>query len=411
MSYHTPESPNFFSADWLRTHIFQTIEFYYPQCMDEENGGYFHCFRDDGSVCDTLDKPLVGIARFIYNFSIGALLGGPLEWRLAAEQGLRFLNRFFRDSVHGGYYWHLKGRIADDPKKIAYGHAFVLLAVSTAVKAGIKEVRKWIEDIYNVLENRFWDGDHGLYIEERSADWQTVSPYRGQNPNMHLCEALIAAFEATGCYKYLERARGLAYAVTVGLAAKTGGMIWEQYDRNWNPDWFYHEEYAGNEFRLYGFILGHSIEWSKLLLKLSVYYSESWITRRAYHLYHCAMALTEDSAYGGLLFSILPAGCIFDADKYYWVMAEAIGASVLFAGLSRHPYYLQKYQSLFLYCDRFFIDHKYGGWYNRLNRENQRTSPVKSPPPKTDYHPIANCYEALRVFSGERFRNLPHFNE
>lgn len=402
------EFSGFFSPDWLKAHIFQTIGFYYPQCMDEENGGYFHCFMDDGAICDTLNKPLVGIARFIHNFSIGTLLGGPPEWKQAAEHGLRFLDRYFRDSVNGGYYWHLKGRSADDPGKNAYGHAFVLLAVSTAVKAGIAGIRPWIEDIYYVLENGFWDGVHGLYIEERSADWQNVSPYRGQNPNMHLCEAMIAAFEATGCPKYLERARSLAYTVTVRLASQTGGMIWEQYDQNWAPDWAYHEEYAGNEFRLYGFIPGHSIEWSKLLIKLSVYCSESWIIQRAYNLYHGGLAAAEDSAYGGLLFSILPNGRIVDADKRYWVMAEAIGASALLASVSGHLFYLQKYQSLFTYCDHYFIDHKYGGWYNLLNRENQRTSPIKSPPPKADYHPIANCYEALRVFSGKRFWDFPY---
>ncbi|RYM06655.1 AGE family epimerase/isomerase [Sporolactobacillus sp. THM7-7] len=396
LSFKTSE---FFHPDWLRSHIFQTINFYYPQSIDHQTGGYFHCFLDDGSVCDIRNKDLVGTARFIYIYSVGTLLGGPSDWRRAVEHGLHFLEHHFRDPVYGGYYWRLKGKIAADPTKYAYGHAFVLLAVSYAARAGISCARRWIEEIYQILETHFRDKPYGLYLDERSFDWSRISPYRGQNANMHLCEAMIAAFEATGHPVYLRRAYQLAYAVTVILAGKTGGMIWEQYDERWNPDWRYHQEYEGNEFRPYGFLPGHALEWSKLLLKLSAYCPEPWIVQRAEALYYGALNMGTDTVYGGLFFSIAPDGYVLDSDKYYWVMAEAIGASALMAAKSRRPSDLRTYQSFFEYCRNYFIDHKYGGWYPRLNRRNKRIGRIKSPPPKTDYHPIANCLQALFAFS------------
>ena len=43
-------------------------------------------------------------------------------------------------------------------------------------------------------------------LMKKTADWTQESSYRGQNANMHACEALIAAFEATNEQKYLDRA-------------------------------------------------------------------------------------------------------------------------------------------------------------------------------------------------------------
>ena len=40
--------------------------------------------------------------------------------------------------------------------------------------------------------------------EELREDWSPFSGYRGQNSNMHLSEALMAAFEATGERSYLD---------------------------------------------------------------------------------------------------------------------------------------------------------------------------------------------------------------
>ena len=53
------------------------------------------------------------------------------------------------------------------------------------------------------MEKYFWSNEYELYSDEISADWSNVSNYRGQNANMHSCEALIAAFEATNEQKYL----------------------------------------------------------------------------------------------------------------------------------------------------------------------------------------------------------------
>ncbi|MGG2089090.1 hypothetical protein ABFY59_19115 [Priestia aryabhattai] len=69
-------SINLQNKEELKRQIFKTLDFYYPTCMGYEKGGYINGFLVDGSVNDTATKHLVATIRYIYNFSIGFILGG-----------------------------------------------------------------------------------------------------------------------------------------------------------------------------------------------------------------------------------------------------------------------------------------------------------------------------------------------
>jgi len=144
-----------------------------------------------------------------------------------------------------------------------YGVAFVLLAYSCALKAGIEQARAWMDETWQLLEARFWEPQHGLYKDEADGQWNFTG-YRGQNANMHMCEAMLAAFEASGEQRYVERALQLADNMTRRQAAKAGGLVWEHYDENWEIDWDYNLDDPKHLFRPWGFQPGHQTEWAKL---------------------------------------------------------------------------------------------------------------------------------------------------
>ena len=98
-----------------------------------------------------------------------------------------------------------------------YGLAFVLLAHSHAADVGVPGAAQGIADTFELMERRFWLPEHGLYADEATPDW-ALSPYRGQNANMHMCEACLAAFEATGEARYLDRAESLIERFAFELA-------------------------------------------------------------------------------------------------------------------------------------------------------------------------------------------------
>ncbi|PWA06054.1 N-acylglucosamine 2-epimerase [Pueribacillus theae] len=393
--------PSFTSPHFLKQHILDTVNFYAPRCIDNVNGGYINCFLDDGTICDFETRQLVGQARFVYVFSVAWMLSHSEEYRRKAEHGISFLWYHQRDHTHGGYYWKLKGQAVTESTKKAYGHAFVLLAAATAAKAGISSAVPMIADTFDVLERYFWREEDGLYLDEMSFDWSKISPYRGQNANMHLCEAMMAAYEATGNKLYLERAKRIAESVMFRLLSQSGSLIWEHYYEDWTINWTYNYGNTKSELRPYGFIFGHSIEWSKLLLRLEQLDPSGWRVPRAKSLFQNALCLGLNREYGGICFSMAPNGIIIDFNKYYWVMAEALGASALWAVFNRSEPHL--YNDLFAYIWTYFVDQERGGWYQLLNNTNHRYSNIKSPPPKTDYHPITNCLTALTCFSNHNY--------
>ncbi|MFD2616715.1 AGE family epimerase/isomerase [Terrilactibacillus laevilacticus] len=388
---------DFKDQDWLKSHIFDILKFYYPICIDKENGGYYSCYYDDGDLCPDPQKNLVGTCRFIYNFSIGYILSGKSWCRDAALHGLDFLQNHFLDRKNGGYYWILEGTKVKDSRKYTYGHAFALLAATKALEAGFDFAKPIINNIYLTMEDYLFQSDYGLYIDGLTEDWKQLSTYRGQNGNMHMCEALISAYEVTQEEKYLSRALLLAKNVTLQLTSQTGDMIWENYHSNWTVDWNYNKFNTKNdEIRPFGFIAGHSIEWSKLLVMLERYAPEPWILPKAEQLYRLGMSKGWDNAFSGLYYSLYQNQPI-DTDKYYWVQTEAIGASALLAVRTGNKQYWANYEVVFNYAWNFFVDHEFGGWFATLSRDNKKLSNIKSSVSKADYHPIENCFETIRA--------------
>ncbi|MCB1487163.1 MAG: AGE family epimerase/isomerase [Bauldia sp.] len=376
------------------------MDFYYPACIDEEFGGYINQFRDDGSIFDRHTKHLVGTCRFIYNFSLSALLFGEDRYRDAAAHGLAFLTGHHRQP-DGGFAWVLSDRTVIDPVRSCYGHAFALLAAAGATKAGVAGARALVDEIWDLLERRFWESDAQLYVDEIAAgDWNAVSPYRGQNCNMHMCEAMIAAYEATGERRFIDRAETIAHRICVDLSGPSGGLIWEHYTSGWQPDWDYNRDDPNNLFKPYGYLPGHFVEWAKLLVLLDRHHALPWHLPAAEHLFQVASDKAWDDDRGGMTYSFAPEGRILDTDRYYWVTCEAFASAALLALATGKEAYWHWYDRHWAYADRCFIDHKYGGWYRVLDPDGKRYSDEKSPPSKTDYHPLAACFETLVALNG-----------
>ena len=394
----TPESiplPDFRSPEFLRAHIARTMAFYHPRAIDP-TGGFFHYFRDDGSVYDAGHRHLVSSTRFVFNYAMAYREFGIAQYLDAVRHGLKYLREKHRNAASGGYAWTLRDGVPEDRTNHCYGVAFVLLAYSTALKAGIEEARAWMDETWQLLESRFWEAGPGLYRDEADADWN-FSSYRGQNANMHMCEAMLAAYEASGERRYLDRAMLLADHMTRRQAAKAEGLVWEHYDRDWNIDWNYNREDPKHLFRPWGFQPGHQTEWAKLLLILDRHIAADWLVPTAKHLFDIALARSWDTERGGMYYGFAPDGSVCDDDKYFWVQAESLAAAALLAARTDEARYWEWYERLWAYAWLHFVDHRYGAWYRILDADNRKYSDEKSPAGKTDYHTMGACYEVLNV--------------
>jgi len=389
--------PNFRDPQFLRSHMRQTLDFYAPRAMDP-SGGCFHFFKDDGTVYDRRTRHLVSSTRFVFNHA--------LAWRWFGRSvddvahSLDFVKQAHAQP-HGGYAWVLDWNAGEasitDGTNHCYGLAFVLLAHAHAAEAGVPGALKGIAGTYGLMEQFFWEPVHGLYADEATPDWQ-VGSYRGQNANMHACEAMLAAHAATGEARYLNRALTLATSVAQRLATLAGGLVWEHYKSDWTPDWDYNRNDRTNIFRPWGFQTGHLTEWAKLLLMLDRRLGASapdWLVHTARHFFDTAMRHGWDEAHGGLVYGFAPGGEVCDADKYFWVQAESLAAAAWLAVRTGDDSYWQWYDRLWAYAWMHFVDHEHGAWYRILAPDNAKVTDEKSPAGKTDYHTMGACQDAL----------------
>lgn len=310
------------------------------------SGGMFHCLRDDGSVYDGATRHVVSSTRLVCLFAwaitrrVPPLPPPALPWRHYLDSCLAFLRERHLTPC-GGYAWVVRVE-ADaacatpgpqpptppapaDATNRAYALSFVLLAYSAAAAAGVAEARGWLDEVMATLTLRFWEPAHNLYADEASPDFTVVSPYRGQNANMHLTEAHMAAWGATRDVAHLQRARAIARAMCVVQAQRVadstgcGALVYEHYRQDWSaPDLEYNVDRPKDRFKPWGFQPGHLLEWAKLLAQLEALAAAApeaapdaeagaWRLPTARRFFDAAMrGWDEQRGGGGFVYSLRP---------------------------------------------------------------------------------------------------------
>lgn len=339
---------------------------FFARSLDPAGG--FHAQDDDGHPIPGAARELHATTRMVHAFALGHLAGLPGAARMV-DHGMAALWHHHRDPDLGGYLWSFApgGTVASDVK-LAYGHAFVLLAGASALQAGHPDAGRLLDDVCEVIETRFWDHAHGRMREEFARGWAPISTYRGMNANMHMAEALLAAAEATGNRIFAERARGIFDFFVGEIGTANGWRLPEHYTEDWRVD----PGYEGNPmFRPAGTTPGHAFELSRLLLQFWDLggQRDSLLKDWAIRLYDRALADGLDASRGGIIYTVDLRGQPLRRSRYWWPVTEAIGAAaaMIKAGEDRHADYLRFWQA----ADRLFIDKAQGGWFPEIGDDNR----------------------------------------
>lgn len=389
---------NFSSKNFLRGHIKSILDFYDLNIVDQ-SGGFFQNFKDDGSVFNQGQRHLVSSCRMVFIFCKAYELFNDEKYFERVLHGIKYIREKHWNEQRQGYNWTLKdGHCPDDQTNHCYGLAFVMLAYSAAHEIGVDGAKNDLESIYSLMEEKFWDPSLGLYADEASADWSVESDYLGQNSNMHCCEAMLSAYDATGEHRYLDRAYIIARTITIVLADKSNGLVWEHFTKELEIDWEFNKGDPKNLYRPWGFQSGHQTEWAKLLLTLYNHQPEDWMLQRAVDFFNRSLETCWDNDNGGILYGFSPDGYICDSDKYFWVQAESFAAAARLNKLTGNEVYRDWYNRIWDYSWTHMVDHKFGAWFRVLTEKNHKYSDEKSiAGGKCDYHTIGACYDVLRV--------------
>ena len=391
---------------------------------------------------DPTGHPTPGMPAYLYvtgrmthTYSLAHLLGVPGAAELV-DHGLRSLRTVFRDAEHGGWFTAVGPDGVVDDRKWSYPHAFVVLAASSALVAG-RPGAELLDEALAVVEERFWDDELGVVVEEWDAAFTRLSGYRGANANMHTVEAFLAAYDATGRRVWLDRARRISERVA-GVAAEHAWRLPEHYDARFRPLLDHNADHLDDPFKPFGATVGHGFEWSRLLLHLSAALAGSGASvglgapesRGSADPWSAdsssvwgSPAGTGEQARGGTgkpasadtALASDPAaaaralfdravtdgwavdgaeGFVYTTDwagepvirqRLHWVVCEALGAAAVLWRATGEDAFAQRYRQWWDYAGRSFVDIVGGSWHHELDPDNRPAATIR--PGKADiYH-------------------------
>lgn len=373
------------TATWLDREARRVLDF--PrEPFPPEGGAYW--LDDDGSPRPDLPVYTWITARTAYVYSLAHLARIPGA-AFRAEVALRGLAGPLRDPVSGGW---VESADPGSTDKTAYAHASVLLATTTALRAGIPGARELFEEALAIVDTHFWDDHHGMSRDTLSRDWSHCSSYRGLNANMHFVEAFLAVpeHEAPGIR---DRALGICRRVA-GWAGENDGRLPEHFDEQWMPLLELGRDAPADPFRPYGSTPGHGFEWARLLAGAAVDAGAAdrpWLQDAAIALYdRAARDGWARDGHPGFVYTVDWTGEPVVDQRLFWVAAEAVAAAEVLLRATGEPRYETDRTAWWRYIAEYLVDAERGSWIHELDARNRPASTIWSGKPDL-YHAYQAC--------------------
>lgn len=343
----------------------------------------------DGEGAPDLRRPVHTwiTARTVHVYSLGALLGVP-EARAVADGAFAGLTGRLRDTVHGGWFHAVgsDGAPLAGEGKTCYDHAFVMLAASSAARAGLPGAHDLLAEATGVFLERFWREDVGRCVDHWDPTWTVLDPYRGLNANMHAVEAMLAVADTLDEPVWRERALRVAEFVT-RLAAEHDGRLPEHFGEDWAVRLDLNRDRPDDRFKPFGATVGHGFEWSRLLLELAAATGTD-PGGTPVLLFDRAVAdgWSVDRA-PGFVYTTDWEGRPVVRDRMHWVAAEAVSAANALYLATGERRFAHHYATWWEYIGDYLLDREHGSWHHQLDQANRPKSDVW--PGKPDlYHAV-----------------------
>ncbi|HCD53329.1 MAG TPA: N-acyl-D-glucosamine 2-epimerase [Balneolaceae bacterium] len=366
--------------------------------VDEINGGFFGVVNNRNEPDQKADKSAILNARIMWTFSLTYQWLGDTESRQMAERAYNYFTTRFLDKKYGGIYWMLdhKGEVKD-PKKHVYVQAFAIYGL-VEYYAAFKdpEALDKAKELYHLIENKCSDKEFGGYFEAYSREWDPSDDVRlsskdknapkSMNTHLHVLEAYTNLYRYEPRPELKERLEALIDIFLNHIINKKEASLNCFLDVNW-------ESVA--ELRSYG----HDIETTWLLLEAAEVIEDSDRIRRVEQIIPSVIeqiikhGLDED---GGLI-NERKGTHIIDHNKDWWPQAEAMVGFLNVYSVTEDPKYLRAACDSWEFIKTYIIDHKYGEWFEKVNRDGIPYNELdKIRAWKAPYHNTRAIYEVNR---------------
>ena len=291
----------------------ETLPLWSTNGVDRVHGGFHETLGFDG-LPKSNPKRMRTMARQIYVFSVAKLLGwdGPADELIA--HGIDFINSHGR--THSGGWvrtFNPDGSVLDSTEDV-YDHAFVLLALAHATKAGHPGAEELGRQTFDFLKDHLEDDTQRGYFETPERTNQ-----RRSNPHMHLLEAFLAWYTVTGERLHLRRAVRVVDLFRDAFFDTDTWTLGEFFDANWIPEASERGQWTEP---------GHQFEWASLLVDFGNVTAQTDLLEHARKLYATGIAYGLNRTTGLAYNAVSRFGVPIDRMSRSWPQAEAVKAEI-----------------------------------------------------------------------------------
>lgn len=380
---------------------------FWLKMQDMENGGYYGQMKGDGTIVKDANKGGILNARILWSFSAAYRVLGNPEYLQAATRAKDYFVEHFIDPIYGGTYWELdyKGNPIDTKKQF-YAIGFAIYGLSEYTRAtGDREALNLALSLFNVIEEHSLDQVYNGYIEACTREWGTIADMRlseldanypkSQNTHLHIIEPYTNLYQ---CMKELPEAPDEMRHVECALR----NLIDIFCDHILNPqtshlDLFFENDWTRGAGHLESY--GHDIECSWLMHEAALVLADEEVLRKVEPIVRRVAKASEKglNADGSMTHEAnLDTGYV-DADRHWWVQAEAVVGFYNIYQYFHDEDAMEKTLACWQYIKENLIDEELGEWFwsrdpeGNINRHDDHAGFWKCP-----YHNSRMCLELIQ---------------
>lgn len=344
---------------------------------DDKVGGFIERLFDNGARDLSAPRRVRVQARQIYCYAKAAHLGWYPQGVEIAHKSLDYMLATAKSPDGKPGFVHIlapDGSVLN-PLRDTYDHAFILLALATVYQLDRDvKVRAEIDSLMHFIDTQLRSPDGG-YVEGVPA----AMPRR-QNPQMHLFEAFVAAFDATHDPAFQQRAGDIFGLFVSNLFDARTGVLGEYFEQDWS------------RIEPVSVEPGHQAEWVWLLKQFERITGCPTAKYRAPLL---EAALRYRDATGCLIDESDVQGNVVKSTRRLWPQTEIVKAWLAQAesGVAGAA---DEAREALARLDKYYLQHPVkGGWYDQFDAEGN--SLVDTIPASSFYHILCAIAEADRV--------------
>ncbi len=393
--------------------IEKLIPFWADRIVEPACGGFQTNYDRHGRRTTVSEKTFLCQGRCIFTLSHAVRLG--FDWpgsREMIEQGVRFLERCFRDRQHDGYVWIVSetGEVLDD-RKVVYGHSFAIYGLAEyALLTGDESAARAACTVFDLLCARAADLRWGGFFEHFDREFRLESvrpdgqPHKSLDVHMHLMEAFTVLYQLTGTERHLKALEQVTELIFGRMVDPESGVGIAMFAPDWTPlpnvelgtlwgsDRF---DDAGKPPEITSY--GHNIElaWLYLHSLRATGRGTADAMPRVNPIFEHTAARGVDWDCGGLFVEGRRDGAATETTKEFWQQAEALVGFLDAYELTGEQRYWDAFRNVHDFVFSHVINWEQGEWFPLLARDGTVLWDYMGHNWKICYHTIRSMCEVV----------------